>query len=184
MYMLYDTALNGLYTLNLLQKAYTVNHSLFKGTKDEHLFDVAPYLFSIDDRFFYNLNDPHVSLQAIVAVETELADKDLLVHFQQFIYQQNNNKQYYYRFWDARVLVRFLTGSTYEQITPIFDEIKSFYIPDIDRLSVKRYSLNRGKLQTGELPLDKLFFLGNDLQEIQTATEVIKQQKKERTFFK
>lgn len=184
MYMLYDTALNGLYSLNLLQKAYTANHSLFKGTKDEHLFDVAPYLFTIDDRFFYNLTDPHISLKAIVAIETSMADTVLLSHLQQFIYQQQDGRQQYYRFWDARVLVRFLTGNTYDQLAPFFDEINNFYVPDLEKVAANRYTLKRGKLQIDNISLDRLFFLGNDLQEIQTATEVNKQQKNDRTFFK
>lgn len=184
MYILYDTALNGLYSLNLMQKAYPGNVSLFKGTKDEHLFDVAPYLFSTDDRFFYNINDPHISLEAIVAVESDQTITALLNHFQQFIYQQKNGQQNYFRFWDARVLVRFLTGSTYEQLNPFFDEIKSFYVPDIEKISAVRYSMKRGKLQSDILPLDKLFFLGNDMQEIQAAAETREQQKTERTFFK
>jgi len=184
MYILYDTALNGLYTLNQLQKAYTINHSLFTGTKDEHLFDVAPYLFSVDERFFYNLTDADFSLKAVVAIESDITTANLLLHLQHFIYQQKNGQENYFRFWDARVLVRFFKGSTYEQLNFFFDEIKNFYIPDLEKISAIQYSLKRGKLQSEILSLDKIFFLGNDLQEIQTISETKEQQKKERTFFK
>ena len=47
-YLLYDTALNGDYTLVILRQQYPDSVSLFEGTKDESLADIAPYLFQID----------------------------------------------------------------------------------------------------------------------------------------
>lgn len=163
-YLLYDTALNGLYTLNLLKKAYHNNLSLFKGTKDENLFDAAPYLFHIDDKLFENINDQYVSLEEIVIVESDVKLNDLLVHFKYFIYQTIKGQQNYFRFWDARVLARFLPACTDEKLNSFFDGIKTFYVLDIEKATAKSFYISRAKLQSANSALNKLFVLPNDEQ--------------------
>ena len=92
-YIIFDTALNGPYTLMLLQNAYPVNQSLFKGTKDEALSDVAPYIFQVDDHLFEKINHPIASLKFIVVFESDQKINNLLSHFQQFIYEKRNGQE-------------------------------------------------------------------------------------------
>jgi len=186
MYILYDTALNGLYTLSLLQKIYPDNISLFKGTKDEHLFDVAPYLFRIDDLFFQNITDPYISLQAVTVLESDRKLNDLHEHFTHFIYQRTDGRENYFRFWDARVLARFLPACSDKKLDSFFDGIKSFYEPDQEKGTAKKYFIKRAKLQSDILPLSKLFVLTNDSEEeILVASGSEDEPKKtKRTFFK
>lgn len=161
-YILYDTALNGQYTLLLLQNAYPINQSLFKGTKDETLSDVAPYIFQVDDQLFEKINGPIVSLNAIVVLESPEKIDTLLSHFQQFIYTKINKQENYFRFWDARVLARFLPESNDEKRTDFFEGVNCFYSINLEDATAKNYFLKRGKLQTADLALHKLFVLNNN----------------------
>ena len=160
-YIIYDTALNGPYTLVLLQNAYPVNQSLFKGTKDEALSDVAPYIFQVDDQLFKKINDPIASLKAIVVLESAEKIDNLLSHFHQFIYAKINGQENYFRFWDARVLARFLPESNDEKRNDFFEGINCFYSINPENATAKNYSLKRGKLQTADLGLHKLFVLND-----------------------
>ncbi len=158
-YIIYDTALNGPYTLMLLQNAYPVNLSIFKGIKDEGLSDVAPYIFQVDDKLFKKINGPAVSLKAIVVLESAEKINTLLAHFQQFIYEKINGQENYFRFWDARVLARFLPAGNIEKLNVFFEGINCFYSIDPENTTAKNYFLKRGKLQTTDLALHKLFVL-------------------------
>lgn len=169
-YILYDTALNGPYTLMLLQNAYPVNQSLFKGTKDEVLSDVAPYLFQVDDQLFKKINDPIASLKAIVVLESAEKINNLLSHFHQFIYIKKNGQENYFRFWDARVLAKFLPESNDEKLNDFFEGITCFYNINSENAKAESFYLKRGKLQTADMGLHKLFLL-NDLEAQHTEPE-------------
>lgn len=187
-YILYDTALNGPYTLMLLQNAYPVNQSLFKGTKDETLFDVAPYLFLVDEKLLEKINGPIVSLEAIVVVDSNQKPDDLLVHFQQFIYEKIKGRENYFRFWDARVLARFLPACNDKKLSDFFDGVNCYYTIDRPQATAKRFSLKRGKIQTEDTELHKLFLPGeNELQHVQSgnlvAAENEQPKKGKRNFF-
>lgn len=184
MYIIYDTALNGQYTLLLLQNAYPVNQSLFKGTKDEALSDVAPYIFQVDDQLFEKINGPIVSLKAIIVLESSEKIDNLLSHFHQFIYEKKNRQENYFRFWDARVLARFLPAVNTEKLNDFFDGIDCFYSIDPENATAKSYFLKRGKLQTADLALHKLFVLNDKeaqlLDSENLATAENEQSKKEK----
>ncbi|MGB4843301.1 MAG: DUF4123 domain-containing protein [Ferruginibacter sp.] len=185
-YILFDTALNGLYTLAMLQKAYPDNRSLFKGTKDENLADVAPYIFRVDEKFFETIEDPYVSLEAMLVFESDEKTDNLLAHFQPFIYKTINGQENYFRFWDARVFERFIPGADFEKRDAFFDGIKTYYSINIKNEKTKTFSIRRGKLQSETVPLNKLFALPVDEPEEMeaTSTEGINQNKKiKRKFF-
>ncbi|MEO6541850.1 MAG: DUF4123 domain-containing protein [Ferruginibacter sp.] len=185
-YLLYDTALNGPYTLMLLQNAYPDNQSLFKGTKDEMLSDVAPYLFCVDEHLFEKVNDPASSMQALVVFESAERTAGLLMHFQQFIYQKINGQENYFRFWDARVLSRFLPACDDKKLLDLFDGITAFYCPDKKNERAEKHMIKRGKLQTMDSALSELFVLGNAGQlELQDGDPVPNEEHKKtkRKFF-
>ncbi len=187
-YIIYDTALNGPYTLMLLKNAYPVNLFLFKGTKDEGLSDVAPYIFQVDDQLFKKINGPAVSLKAIVVLESAEKINTLLAHFKQFIYEKINGQENYFRFWDARVLARFLPAGNIEKLNDFFEGINCFYNIDPENETAKSYFLKRGKLQTADLAFHKLFVLhDNDVQHSGStnlaAVESKPQKKEKRKYF-
>lgn len=150
-YILYDTALNGPYTLLLLQKKYPVMLSLFAGTKDESLSEVAPYLVTVDDMLSELETEPLVSLRAIVHIETAAGIQTLATHLQQFIYGQTNGRDYFFRFWDARVLQKYLPRLDAERVAVFFECIDSVTLTDETAGTLHRYSFRREKLHIEEV---------------------------------
>lgn len=183
-YIIYDTALNGPYTLMLLQNTYPVNRSLFTETKDAVLSDVAPYLFLVDENLFKKINGPSVSLEAIVIVESDERINDLLSHFQQFIYENKNGKEYFFRFWDARVLERFLPVYAEVKRHTFFEGVNYFYTTDRQYTKAKSFYLIRDKLQTTDKELQQLFVLNDHAAQYSESENIAidekGQQKKER----
>lgn len=185
MYLLYDTALNGLFTQHLLQQAYPINCSLFKGTPDEHLFDVAPYVFKIDNLLIQKINHTETSLNQSIVVESAQSLTGLYEHFKSYFYTKINGKQHFFRFWDARVLSRFLLQSTTEQHNSFFSEVDCFCIPNFEKEDFTKYYLHRGKLQTQVLPFNVLFEIPANAAIISENENVVfKEEKTRRTFFK
>jgi hypothetical protein len=172
LYIIYDTALNGIYTLPMLQKNYPANFSLFKGTKDEILIDVAPYLFCVDDDFLNKINKPYTSLKHLIAIETNAKIEELLVHLQQFIYQKEGSNEYYFRFWDGRVLARFLPASNYSILSNFFNEATAYYAIDIDNDIATKYQTKNGKLLSNEINLNKLFVNNNTAVSVENVDEL------------
>ncbi|MCW3092353.1 MAG: hypothetical protein JWP81_3422 [Ferruginibacter sp.] len=156
-YLIYDTALNGPYTFMLLQQAYPVYQSMFKGTKDEALSDVAPYLFEIDELLFEKVTGPLVSLKAILVMQSGDSMEKLCLHFKNFIYQTINGRENYLRFWDARVLNKILPEWTPEKTQDFFEDILSFsFINEEDDTAVRLIMLH-GKLQKMKIHRNELF---------------------------
>lgn len=170
-YIIFDTALNGPYTLMLLQNAYPVNQSLFKGTKDEALSDVAPYIFQVDDHLFEKINHPIASLKFIVVFESDQKINNLLSHFQQFIYEKRNGQENYFRFWDARVLERFLPTCSEKKLDIFFENIAAYYIVDETEATARCFTINRRKLlNTKIISLKEIFALQNISAPLQEQT--------------
>jgi hypothetical protein len=147
-YIIYDAALNGLYSLLVLQRTYPHNISLFKGTKDETMVDVAPYLFLIDESFDdLEKNDPEFSLKNILHIESDQTVAVLQQHFKEFIYQKVDRRICYFRCWDPRVLKKFFPNCTDAQLRMFFAPVKKFYAADEDGKIVE-YTRDQYKLKT------------------------------------
>lgn len=157
-FLIYDTALNGPYTLMILQKYYSVNQSLFKGTKDEAIMDVSPWLFQIDDQLEKNLsNEIAIALQSVLLVESKKDMQSVCAHFKSFIYQTINGREYFFRFWDARVLKKFLPTCDKKQIAELFGPIDHFIIEADSQEESIKFSHVNGTLQQTKIPADPVF---------------------------
>lgn len=155
-YIIYDTALNGQYTLLQLQESYPVNDSLFAGSRDEALTDVAPYVIRIDADFKTKLQGPLISLHQLIFVETEDSLTQVIQHFQPFIYKKREDKEYFFRFWDARVLSKFLSNESLLNPERFFGASKALLIEDADDLL--RFELNRkNKVFATRIPAGSFF---------------------------
>ena len=130
-YLIYDTALNGFPTLMGLQKYYEVNESLFKGTKDEVIMDVSPWLLQIDDQLSENLSkETDFSMQFTLQVEAAGDIHRVATHLRKFIYQTIDGREYFFRFYDARVFKKYLPTCDKDQILDFFGPIDSFLIEE------------------------------------------------------
>jgi len=130
-YLIYDPAINGAYTQLILQQQYPVHRSLFAGTKDEGLDDVAPFLFQTDELFAQKvMYQQLIELKAVVFLKAEGSLEAVATHFRPFIYQTLKGREYFFRFWDARVLAKFLPTCDKEQIKTFFEDLESLTIAD------------------------------------------------------
>jgi len=149
-YLIYDAAINGSYTLLMLQKHYTQYRCLLKGTKDEVLADVAPYIFLIDDAGEKLKDEIELSLKELISIESA-QDIDVLTdHFKQFIYQNVNGRECYFRFWDARVLKKFLPLCTEVQLRMFFRPLSAIFMEDENGQEVICYTVQYSSLFTSK----------------------------------
>lgn len=157
-YIIYDTALNSLHTLLLLQKYYGVNESLFKGTKDQSLIDVSPWLFRIDDKLKENLsNEMEVSLQFPLLFEAAGDIHMLAAHFRKFIYQTIDGREYFFRFYDPRVLEKFLPTCDKDQIREFFGPVQYFMAEGKTPEEAIQYWQEKGYLKWQAIPVKEVF---------------------------
>ncbi|MDF2383712.1 DUF4123 domain-containing protein [Nostoc ellipsosporum NOK] len=121
-YCCFDPAINNEYTLLQLQQAYPVHRFLLEGTKDEKLWDAAPWLFVIDDNPYQRLQQPLISLKHCLFLESPDPPALLAAHLQAFIYKTINGKEHFFRLWDARVMDRYLANASGEELYRLFGE--------------------------------------------------------------
>jgi len=180
-FLCYDTALNGTYTLLLLQKEYPIHRCLFQGTKDENIWDAAPWLFAIDSFDFSKIEqDPVSSLKEYTIFETSDKIEDLCEHLHQFIYKIVDGREVYYRFWDARVLQRTLPEYSESKLKTFFEFIDAVYVLATGKTSYQKISVGpKGKLSIVVTKASS--FVEPEPKE--TEEESIEQQPKKRRFF-
>lgn len=158
-FLLYDPALNGAYTQYILQQQYPTHVSLFAGTKDESLDDVAPILFQIDNSFADKvLTKPLIELAAVTLWFSDLKLENLANHLRQFIYQKIKGREYYFRLWDARVMRKFLPTCSKEQIRTIFEGVDALGIVDEqDPAMLLQYRQDHGRQSRSTIPLEDVY---------------------------
>ncbi len=152
-YLCLDMAINTAYPVMPLQKEFPVNQCLFKHTDDDFIWDTAPWLFALDQKDFYTvINDPLITFNHHLIIESNETIAFLCEHLKPFIYQQIDNKTFYYRFWDARVLLRELPQYSEEKLNHFFNQyIQAIYIEDGSKDQLLKFSLNSRQL----LSIDK-----------------------------
>lgn len=127
-YLCFDSALNEVYTLLLLQKEYPQHASLFQNTRDEQIWHVAPWVFLITNENFYRKwRDPNCHLQRCLIIESPSSLNSLKEHLQQFIYKKIKDVHHFNRFWDAKVLPQQLERMDSNALRSFFEEIEAVY---------------------------------------------------------
>jgi hypothetical protein len=105
--------------------------SLYRGTADEQYWAFAPYLFAVDgDLLDWIATDLWTGPWGIFAV----ADGEIEAvrrHFRRFLLvQAPDGEQWYFRFYDPRVLPTFLETSDEQQLSEFFPRLQALVIPD------------------------------------------------------
>ena len=153
-YLIYDTALNGFPTLLGLQKYYEVNQSLFKGTKDEVIMDVSPWLLQIDDKLEENLsNETDVTMHFTLQLEAEGDIHGVATHLKKFIYQTIDGREYFFRFYDARVLRKYLPTCDEDQLIEFFGPVDRFIVGGDTENEVIQFWQENGVLKKQHMTL-------------------------------
>ncbi len=147
-YLCLDMAINTAYPIIPLQKEFTENECLFKETDDDFIWDAAPWLFNLNQKDFYTfITDPLITFHHNLIIESSENITFLRQHLQQFLYVQDNGQTYYYRFWDARVLLKELPTYTEEKLNQFFNNyIQAVYLEDGNKDQLLKLSLNKRQL--------------------------------------
>lgn len=152
-FLIFDPSINESYALMILQKYFAQNQSLFKGTKDEVLENVSPWIFRIENNFSEVINNESgLSLVGSVFIECDSGMEAIVRHLQQFIYQVINGREYFFRFWDGRVLKKFLPTCSPVQLKEIFGPLKIFATDSESPEHVAEFLYENGFLITRKIP--------------------------------
>ena len=146
-YLLYDTAVNGMYTAFMLQEHCPVNRALFAGTPEENLLDVMPWLFKLDGPVTEKITGPDGSYKAAVIVDSVDNLEVLLMHLKKMLYKEVDGQAHFFRFWDARVLHKILPRYSWPELAAFFGPVHAF-IADDGNGTTTRYTLGDKTLQT------------------------------------
>ncbi len=158
-FLISDPSINTTYTNQVFEKYFTVHLSLFKHTKDEHLTSVAPMMYEIDgENFKKAINEIGVVINSYLIIKSLKPIEELATHFRSFLYQKVNGHQYYFRYWDSRVLKKFFPTCTEAQLLTFFGPIQQIICEhdDLDRRMI--LSLDRNCKLSNEIITKESFF--------------------------
>lgn len=149
-YLLLDAAkMDADMDLLQLQVASTDFISLYKGRAEETLSEVAPYLFIGSEFLQHRYATQGWGNAWGIVVYSSLAFEALQKHFRQFLMvKDEQGKQFYFRFYDPRVLRLFLPTCNGAQLKMFFENIHSFLMEDEDPLFALIFSLENDTLVT------------------------------------
>ncbi len=100
--------------------------SLYKGRKEEPMWDAAPYLVRCvrDSEFFNWVIERGWGDSWGIFVTSKASLEDLCKHFQEFlVVRDEDGKQLYFRFYDPRILPLFLSTCAREQRVEFFGAV-------------------------------------------------------------
>ena len=159
-YLLFDAARAemNLYTAMELNKNY---QSLYKGSAEEDLEGVAPYLFTIKENTpfadWYFKEGWNKSWGTLVFANA--AFEDVYKHFRKFLMvKTEDGQQLYFRFYDPRVLRIFLPTAEPTQLKELFGPIRHFTVESEKPAEALQFWLENSTLKTKTMPFDQTVF--------------------------
>ncbi len=166
-FLLFDAA-RAETNLNRALELNKLNRSLYKGSAEEDLAGIAPYLFTAkphtDFANWYLTEGWNQSWGLLVNVTASF--EDIYKHFRRFLMiKTENGEQLYFRFYDPRVLRIFLPTCDKDQLKEFFGPIKSFIMEDEDPAFVVQMWLENYILKSKRISFDEAFGVIKPLKE-------------------
>jgi len=107
--------------------------SLYRGTAEEELSAIAPYLAVLDRKLLRWILNEFAAKPWGFFAETSVDLTDLRRHFRHFLTVEDpDGELVYFRFYDPRVLPVFLESCTREEATTFFGPVRRFVVSDAD----------------------------------------------------
>jgi len=122
-----------------IAKGEVQSESLFKGKKEEQLFDVSPFLVvcKADTELFAWLTSEAWAQSVGIFFTSSDSFENLFTHFQQFLtVQEEGGGDMYFRFYDPRVLRVYLPTCTAQEIRTFFGNVSRFMVESEDGKSI------------------------------------------------
>ena len=107
--------------------------SLYRGSAEEELFAIAPFLFKVDsDILEWITGDLWSGPWGIFALSDAPLD-ELRFHFRRFLTVESpEGERWYFRFYDPRVLPAYLATCTPAEIATFFGPVRGFAITNAE----------------------------------------------------
>ncbi len=160
--LLLDTALCGTYTLYRAKNQFKYQDCLFRDTRDEGLEDYAPWLFEVKEENFAGpfSDDPLVNLKSFILLKSNKPCSSLMKHLQKFLYRVIDGKEYFFRFYDPRVLKKFCQNAEGEVMLEFFKPLQFLVAGCFENDTAFRYSPVHNRIR--EDLIDTALFFGRD----------------------
>lgn len=112
--------------------------SLYRGRAEEDLVAIAPFLVQLDPPTFQTITERlWAEPWGVLAVATATLD-ELRFHFRRFLVVESpEGDDWYFRFYDPRVLPTFLATTTDAERTEFFGPVSAFGVTDSESYGVR-----------------------------------------------
>ena len=132
LFAILDAARDGR-ALDLLRKSKEHYESLYEGKQGEDLANFAPYLVELpkDSSLLISLVKEGWGKSWGIYLTCKEPFKEVRKHFRHFLLvEMENGKEFYFRFYDPRVLNPFLPTCTSEEASSFFGQVTSYLMED------------------------------------------------------
>ena len=149
--------------IHVAKEINSFNSCLYKGTKDNDLEDIAPYLFTFQENIAFT--DWYFKVGwgqswGILLFSSYPFDQ-VYNHFRKFLMvKTEDDEQLYFRFYDPRVLRIFLPTCDEKQLKEFFGPIEQFICEDEDPAFALVFSFEKNTLKTQRITKESLFESG------------------------
>ncbi|MGI8813345.1 MAG: DUF4123 domain-containing protein [Pyrinomonadaceae bacterium] len=137
-----------------LYKERVPNYCLIPGDLTPDMVYAAPYLvyLSPDSKFADLVFEQAIGKHWGIFVQTRRSMMEMRRHFRALLqtYDERGNPMRF-RFYDPRVLGKFLPTCNACELTTLFGDVEAFYSESADGKGFMRYSLDNGNLEAKEL---------------------------------
>jgi hypothetical protein len=129
-----------------LQNVEVEKESLYRGRSEEPLWDVAPYLIRCERGalFFQWVLERGWGNSWGIYLTSKASLQELLKHFQQFLLVKlAEEKDFYFRFYDPRVLRAFLPTCTVEESRDFFGPVRCYLVEEKERETLLKFAVGQ-----------------------------------------
>ncbi|MGE0438913.1 MAG: DUF4123 domain-containing protein [Gemmatimonadales bacterium] len=127
-----------------------IARSLYLGRADEELWAIAPYVVRVEPATLAWIRSDLWAEPWGVFLAADARLDELHRHFRQFLIVSGPQGQdWYFRFYDPRVLPRFLTSASVEDAERFFGPVAAYAVPD----GAQCLGLSRGTAPVGRGPI-------------------------------
>jgi hypothetical protein len=158
-YILLDAARVG-EQMDKAKELNTQNHGLYNKKGEEYLRTVAPYLFSFNenDEFINWFKTEGWGSSWGVLINSRANMEQLNAHFRNHITAKTeDSEEFYFRFYDPRVLRVFLPTCSLFQLKEFFGPVSSFTCEHEDQQFAIKFWLENGQLRSHKMPAEEIF---------------------------
>jgi hypothetical protein len=134
-----------------------VPHSLYLGTDEEEILEVGPYLVELKNEKVINWIVRNSGKNWGIFLDSRLEKDKLIKELQKLILvKRNEGKQDYFRFYDPRVMMKYIPSSSLEQLNTLFGKHANSIICETESKEIYvKYTYQKEKLKIEKIQVEK-----------------------------